>query len=327
MEYATFVARGDPEWRRADELYARLRRDGPRALDHAELERLASLHRRVVTDLAFSRTHFPLTAATRRLSALAFTGHRVLARAEAPVLVRLWRFFAKDYPAVFRACAPTIAAAVAIFAGATLLGLVLTLVREDVAGLFLSPDTIEKVRHGELWTDRVTSVIPGSAISGAIATNNISVALFAWGGGALLGLGSLYVLGLNGIMLGSLFALTWQYGLHGKLGVFISAHGPLELTLIIVSAAAGLELARGALATDDLPRRESFAAGAGRSVRLALGTVPWFALLGIVEGYLSPARDVPFAVKALAGLALWGAFLAWALSGARARVRPGGAAP
>jgi len=317
VDYATFVARGEGDWRQASELLERLRRGGPTSLDHQELERLASLHRRVVTDLAFSRTHFPSTSTTRSLSALAFRGHRVLARDEKPLLRRIGQFFLHDYPVLFRECLPTIGAATAIFLAATLLGAVLTLVHDDFAALFLSPQALERVHHGEIWTEKISGIVPGSVAAGTIATNNISVALFAWGGGALLGLGSLYVLGLNGLMLGSLLALTWQYGLHVRLGTFISAHGPLELTLIVVSSAAGLLLARGALVADDGSRGEGFVRGARSSVRLAMGTVPWFVILGIVEGYVSPAPSIPVSVKVGMGIALFAAFAAWSLSAGR----------
>jgi len=326
MDYGTFVARGQHDWQDAADLLERLRRSGPASLDHQELERLASLHRRVVTDLAFSRTHFPSTAATRSLSALAFKGHRVLARDEKPLLRRIGWFFAHDYPVLFRECLPTIGVAAGIFLAATLLGGVLTLVHDDFAALFLSPKALEQVRHGEIWTDKVMGVMPGSVAAGTIATNNISVALFGWGGGALLGLGSLYVLGLNGLMLGSLLALTWQYGLHMRLGAFISAHGPLELTLIVVSSAAGLLLARGALVVDDGSRSESFARGARSSVLLAMGTVPWFVILGIVEGFVSPEPSIPMPLKAAIGIGLLTAFLGWSLSGLRGSPVPAGTA-
>ncbi len=316
MDYATFVQQGEREWEAADELLGRLRRSGPKALDHGELERMASLHRRVVTDLAFARTHFPGTVTVRRLSALAFTGHRLQIRVERPFLARLAYFFSRGYPQLFRRSLPEVGVALAIFVGFVLLGGVITLERSEFAGLFLSQGTIEDLRHGDLWTRKVATVMPGPVLSSRIATNNVSVALFAWGGGALLGLGTIYLLALNGVMLGSMLALTWQYGLVADLGAFISAHGPLELTLVVVASAAGLGLARGTIAPGDLPRAVAFAAGARRSLNLVVGTVPWFALAALTEGYVSPAPWIPGGVKVAAGIALWLSFALWVFSGA-----------
>lgn len=313
MDYRTFLARGGPDWDEAERLLAQFRRGGLASLDLADLERWVGRHRRVVSDYAFARTHFRGTDTERRLRGLAFAGHRVLARREEPLHRRIARFLARDYQETFRDSLPTIRVALALFFGAVVLGTVVTLVRPEFAALFLGAETLEQVQRGELWVDEVTRIVPASVQSSSILTNNISVALFAWGGGALLGLGTLYVLLLNGVMVGSMLAVTWYYGISGKLVTFISAHGPLELFLAVVASAAGLELARGAIVPDSGSRAAGFARGTRRSVRLVLGTVPWFAVLGVVEGYVSPAAGMSPSLKAAVGVTLLLAFLAWAL--------------
>jgi hypothetical protein len=69
---------------------------------------------------------------------------------------------------------------------------------------FIGEDKLAALRRGEMWTDHLTSVAPGGALSGFIARNNMSVALVAWMGGIAGGLGSLYALLLNGVMLGAI---------------------------------------------------------------------------------------------------------------------------
>src|SRR5207247_2130587 len=75
-----------------------------------------------------------------------------------------------------------------------------------------------------------------------IFTNNIRVAFFAFAGGVLAGLGTLYVLVANGVQLGAVLGAAQHYGVAGLLLTFISAHGYLELTMIVISGAAGLRL-------------------------------------------------------------------------------------
>jgi uncharacterized membrane protein SpoIIM required for sporulation len=312
MDYATFTRTGAPTWETAAALMARARGRGLRRLDHDELERLASHHRRLVSDYAYARSHFPGSDNERRLRQLAFEGHRLLSTRHEPFLRRVAHFFWSGFPRTFRAMAPTLAVAVAIFLGSALLGFVLTAVQESFSSLFLPPDVISELRDGEIWTDRVSALLPPAVLSSAIMTNNMSVALVAWAGGALAGLLTLYVLVFNGLMLGSVLALTLRYGLIDRLFEFIAAHGPLELLLITVAAAGGLELARGQLSPGLRGRAASFQERGRRSVRLVVGALPWLVLLGLVEGYVSPVMTLPLALKATLGIGLFCAFLLYA---------------
>lgn len=308
-----FEARRQSDWDEAAALQARAAGRGLKALELEELERLATLHRRVMADFAWVRTHLPGSALEARLRPLAFGGHRLLAARPPAVLPRLRHFLTRGYPALFQESAGTLLTSVGIFSGASVLGFVLTSLQLDFATLWLGAEAIDQVRQGAIWTDEIGHVAPPSLLSTKIFTNNISVALVSWAGGAVLGLGSLYVLTMNGMMFGAVLALTAHYGMLDRLFAFISAHGPLELFLITVSAAAGLELARGQLSWRNRPRAETLPEAGRRSVQLLAGTIPWFVVLGLVEGNLSPVMTVPTAYKMVVGVVLVAAFLLWAL--------------
>jgi uncharacterized membrane protein SpoIIM required for sporulation len=256
-----------------------------------------------------------------RLRALAFRGHQALSPPPARALPRLVAFYRRDYPAIFRRHLDAVGASLAVFLLATLLGFVLATLRPEFSQLWLGPDALQGVRRGELWTDSVGHLVPPSLLSTQIFTNNISVALAAWLLGATLGAGTLYLLTMNGLMFGSVLALGWRFELLGRLFAFISAHGPLELFLIVVAGAAGLQLARGQLSWSNRPRRETLPAAAADSARLVAGTLPWFVLLGVVEGFLSPVMTLATPLKVAVGVVLLGAFLAWTL-GVRAPMEP-----
>ncbi|GAB4373433.1 MAG: stage II sporulation protein M [Acidobacteriota bacterium] len=316
MDYRTFQLQRREDWEAFAAGLAAAGRARREALAFEDLERLAALHRRVISDYAYARARFPGTAATRRLRQLAFAGHRLLATRHRPLGPRVVRFLLRGFPETFRACGASIAVAAGAFLLMTATGFVLTALHEEFAYLFLGPSAIEGLRRGTLWTDSLTSVMPPELLSGRILTNNISVAIAAWAGGALWGTFSAWILCVNGLLLGSVLAITLRYGLLGNLLAFIAAHGPLELTLIVVSAGAGLELARGLIVADVRPRRAVLREHARRSVRLVLGVAPWLAVLGFVEGFVSPRDDIDTGAKAALGAVLLAAFLAWALSAA-----------
>jgi uncharacterized membrane protein SpoIIM required for sporulation len=200
-----------------------------------------------------------------------------------------------------------------LFVLATAFGLVLAMLQPGVGVAFLGAEAIEGLAEGRLWTDSLVSSVPPAFSSSSIATNNISVALTAWSGGVLAGLVPLWVVLLNGFMLGAIISVTLHYSMAGDLLEFVAAHGPLEITLILVSAAAGLAIGRAVVAAGDRPRGIAIQEAARDALHVLLGCVPWFVVLALVEVFVSPSPALPPAAKAGLGLALEVLFLTLAL--------------
>jgi uncharacterized membrane protein SpoIIM required for sporulation len=312
MNYERFVRQRKPLW---DEFEARLKLllEDERRLAHGELETLAFRYRQVLHDHAHARARFPGTGAARRLKDLALAGTRALQWERPTQRPSLRGFFSRTFPLAFRRHLPYVGVTSALFFTAFLVGATFSWLQLGVGTALLGERAVEGLRQGRLWTESLTTTVPPGVSSSAIATNNMSVALTGWAGGALFGLGSLYVVLFNGFMLGAVLAATSHYGLTGELLEFVAAHGPLEITLILVTAGGGLALGRALVAADDRPRRESAAEAARHALVLLVGCLPWFVVLGLVEGFLSPAPALPPILKAALGVALLGLFLvlAW----------------
>jgi uncharacterized membrane protein SpoIIM required for sporulation len=293
--YSKFVAAGRPEWDDVAAALRRLSKGGPAALGHGELEALAAAHRRVVADFAWARSTFPGSPAEAELRRLAFDGHRVLGARDVPLRERTITYLLDTLPSAFAQTRRERNVALATMGVGFVLGVVLATFDEAAAGWFIGPEQLDGLRHNRIWTDHLSSAVPGGVLAGFIARNNMSVALVAWMGGALGGLGALYVLALNGVMLGAIVAVCLRYGVLDRLLAFIPAHGVLELYLITVAGAAGLRLGAGLLVAGPRPRAETAAEAARVSLALAAGTLPWLLLLGIVEGFVSPLElPLPF---------------------------------
>lgn len=308
MEYARF---DELRRRDCDEFERRLEaaRERPRQLSYEDLEELAVRYRQLLHDHALASARYPGTAAARRLARLVLAGTHYLQRDTGENLPGVGRFFRRDFPAAMRRLSPLIAAMVGLFVVSALFGFSLATVEPAVGMTFLTPGAVADLEQGRLWTEPIFSVTPGSVASSRIATNNLAVAITAWAGGTLAGLGALYVVLLNGLMLGAVLAITAHYHMAGRLFEFIAAHGPLELSLIVISAAAGLAVGKALVAASDRPRAE-LVREAGRDALVVLaGCLPWFLLLGFVEGYVSPSEDVGQAFKAALGLLLEALFL------------------
>jgi uncharacterized membrane protein SpoIIM required for sporulation len=147
---------------------------------------------------------------------------------------------------------------------------------------------IDQVQSGQLWTDGLLNVTPSSVLSIKIATNNITVTLFAFVLGAFYGIGTLYIIGLNGFMLGSMFAYTAAYGLDERLFAFIIAHGVVELSVIIISGAMGMQLGEALIRPGNRNRLQAFQETCINAGKILLAATPFLIFAGLIEGFISP---------------------------------------
>ncbi|HEV2856555.1 MAG TPA: stage II sporulation protein M [Thermoanaerobaculia bacterium] len=311
MDYARFVRLRRPLW---DDFEKRLEAAGRglKGLGYGDLEEMALLYRQVLHDHALADSRFPGTAAARRLRELVLEGTRRLTGESGEVRGGLLRFFLRTFPLAFQRQLGTTGVALALFLLAALWGLALGILRPAIGVTLLGPQAVQGLEEGHLWTESLVTTVPPSVSSSGIATNNLTVALTAWAGGVLAGFLPLYIVLFNGLLLGAVFGVTLHYSMGGALLEFISAHGLLELTLVIVSAAAGLTLGRALVAAGDRPRALALRDAARDALAVLLGCLPWFVVLALVEVLVSPQPALPVSLKVTLGLALESLFLALA---------------
>ncbi len=137
--------------------------------------------------------------------------------------------------------------------------------------------------------DLGVSVDEQAALATKIFTNNIQVTFLAFGGGLLLGIGTVYLLLSNGIQLGAVAGLAIGAGNGRPFFELVTAHGVLELSCIIVSAAAGLRMAMAIIDPGHRPRGMALREEARAAVEIVLGTACWLVVAGLFEGFFTPA--------------------------------------
>ena len=126
-----------------------------------------------------------------------------------------------------------------------------------------------------------------------ITLNNIKVALFAFALGILMGLGSLYIMMKNGIMLGSFQYFFYDQGLLWESARTIWIHGTIEISVIIVAGCAGLVLGNGMLFPGTYTRLESFKRGVKNGLKILTSTIPFFVIAGFLEGFVTRHTEMP----------------------------------
>jgi uncharacterized membrane protein SpoIIM required for sporulation len=76
-------------------------------------------------------------------------------------------------------------------------------------------------------------------------------------------------------------------------------HGTIELSSIVIAAAAGFTMGNSLLFPGTYSRLESFKKGAVKGLKIVMGLVPFFILAGFIESFITRYAFMPLSIKAL----------------------------
>lgn len=284
-----------PYWARLEQLVERSGK-GVSSLSHQELRELGLLYRQTASDLAAVREDAPSRQLTVYLNQLLGRCHNLIYLGHKPEVSGIVRFYRDTYPQVFRETLPQFAIAVAIFLLGMFVAWAVTIHDPAFAYRLLGPRMMETIEQRKMWTDSIVTVKP--LASSGIMTNNLSVAFAAFAFGITGGLGTIWMMLMNGLLMGVIGACTWKAGMALQLWSFVAPHGALELPAIFIAGGAGLEIARGLLFPGMLPRKVSLARAGSRASKLVLGVLPLLVVAGLLEGFFSSSA-APYQTKFL----------------------------
>ena len=283
-----------PYWDRLEQLLDTAGRQGLPSLTRADLRELSLLYRQTAADLAAIREDPSSPHFARYLNQLLARAHNTIYAGRRGSPLAIIHFFSTTFPQVFRAHVLHCGTAVAIFLGSAIVGVVLTLIDPDFKVQILGPQLVETIQKREMWTHSILAVKP--LASSAIMTNNLSVAFTTFAMGITAGIGTIYMMVLNGLMIGVIGTACATAGMSLVLWSFVAPHGVLELPAIFMAGGAGLRLAQGLLFPGTLPRRDSLARAGTDATKLLLGSVPILVLAGLIEAFVSPT-SLPASMK------------------------------
>jgi uncharacterized membrane protein SpoIIM required for sporulation len=307
-----------PNWSRLEDLLARSKGRGVSALDHKDLQELGLLYRQTASDLAIAREDITSSQLAAYLNSLLGRAHNLIYMGNKPKVAGIVRFYSETYPRIFRELWPQTLLAFAIFAVTGLAAFILTMRDPTFAHRLLGTHMMETIEKREMWTHSIVTIKPLAASS--IMTNNLSVAFATFASGITGGVGTVWMMVLNGLLIGVIGAATLQAGMAGQLWTFVVPHGVLELPAIFIAGGAGFENARGMLFPGLLPRRESLARAGGRAAQLLLGTIPMLIVAGAIEGFLSPSETAA-PLKFLFGAVMFAALVTYLMRAPQVRKR------
>jgi len=297
-----------PYWDRLSWLLNQAAQGGVRRLSRAELRETALLYRQAASDLSTLRQDSTARAYAELVNQLLARAHNIIYSSRRKGFRRIFDFLRDGYPALVQRQFRYVVLSLVIMLAGGALGTVLTLARPQFMRHMLGPQMVDTIEHHKMWTESIVGVEP--AASGAIMTNNLSVCFMAFAGGIVFGLGAIWSMFNNGMMLGVVGVACAQHGMALDLWSFVAPHGSLELPSIILAGAAGLRLGRGVAFPGLYRWRDSIALAGVESTRMVAGIIPLLVIAGTLEGFFSPSAAQHW-LKFAVGATLFTLLLVW----------------
>jgi uncharacterized membrane protein SpoIIM required for sporulation len=298
-----FIESRRPRWEKLEAAIQSLDRG---RLSASEIIGVTRLYRQATADLARLQTFQDQESLEDELKTylnhLVARAYSQIYRSSPPRIASLGRFLRFGFPAAFRETQLWTLAALIVFTLGLAYGFISAISDSSFVALIIPPPLIQKVEGGEVWFDSILAMKP--LASSIIMTNNISVSFMAFAMGITFGLGTLYLMVFNGLMVGTLAGLCYTNALSIPFWSFVLPHGVIELTAIFIAGGAGFLLGSALLFPGDLPRKDSLRMRARQAGRLILGCVPLLVIAGIVEAFFSPLHVHAGLKFGMAGLLL-----------------------
>lgn len=319
MRQAGFEVAHSAEWQAFEKFL-----DAPKAppFDPAEMP---SRYRRLCQSLALAADRHYSPDLVDRLNRLALRGHHALYQNRRRQSQRVLDFFLADFPRLVRAQWRLVAVAALLFFG-PLLGLMAALQQfPEFVHYLLTPEQLARFHSMYDPANRRLGMREADTslmMFGFYIWNNVRIGFQTFAGGLLAGVGSVWFLASNGVVIGAVAGYLVQIGYGESFWSFVSGHSSFELLAIVLSGAAGLRLGLAVISPGNLSRKAALMAAARPAVRVMYGAAVMFFIAAFVEAFWSPLTEIPYAFKITAGVAGWTMLLGYfALAGRRRAAR------
>ncbi|MEI2453264.1 stage II sporulation protein M [Lysobacter firmicutimachus] len=326
MRQEHFVARHEYEWREFERWLehrsasARHARSHRREWNGLSDDQLPERHRRLCQQLALARRRGYSAVVTDRLQQLMQRGHSVLYRTKPVHWRRAIEFLLAGFPRLVRAERHCMLAAALLFVLPLASIFVAIQIKPDLAaGLF---DVQSLARFEQMYDPAGKSDLGRTdeddlQMFAHYIGNNVGIGFQTFASGLVAGLGTVFVLIFNGVMIGGVAGHLQAVGHGDPFWRFVAGHSAPELTAIVIAGGAGLRLGLSLIAPGQRRRIDSLIHGGRRGAKICIGVFAMLVFAAFVEAFWSSIAGVPAPVKYAVGAALWVLVGLWLLRGGR----------
>ncbi|MEN1678090.1 MAG: stage II sporulation protein M [Planctomycetota bacterium] len=303
MQATKMIEQRSPQWQRLDQYCAQLETNSSaKKLGARNRVEFASLYRSACADLALADAYQLPADTVRYLHHLVGRAHNQLYRVDTAIDSG-WRdrIFKTTPRILFRD--PYVRLAAAVFWLPFLAAMFLSSAYSPVPEFAEQAAGREQllsmeVMHSEPFADRGRA---DGFMAGFYLKHNTTIGLqcFAWG--LVFGVLGIFVTLSNAVQLGSVFGHMTTVENNDLFFEFVTAHGPFELTAIVLAAGAGMKMGFALVDSRGLRRVDSLMLSARDALPILATSVALFVGAAFIEGFISPST-LPYEVKAMVGM-------------------------
>jgi len=258
-------------------------------------DEMANRFTELVNDLGYAKTFYPQSKVTQYLNKLASEIYLGIYKNKKEESSRIIRFWKTELPIVIEKYHRELLYSFLIFVFFALVAAFSAANDQSFVRGVLGNDYIEMTEQNIAKGDPFGVYKGGDSASMFlwIAVNNISVSFLIFILGILAGLGTVWMLFNNGVMLGAFQYYFFSKGLGWQSVLVIWIHGTLEISSIIIAGAAGIVLAKSLVFPGTYKRLYSLKLGAKDGVKMMIGLVPVFIMAAFLEGFVTRYSHMP----------------------------------
>ncbi len=293
MKEAAFVKQNKPRWEEFEKVVKDSHRSSP--------DKLAELFIQVTDDLSFAQTKYPQTRTTQYLNALAGKVHLQIYKNKREEKNRFITFWQYEVPQTMYEARKLLLYAFVIFVMAGIMGAVSTAYDDTFVRLILGDGyvnmTLENIKEGN--STAVYSSSDELTMFFYITWNNIMVSFRVFVLGVFASFGTGFYLFYNALMVGTFIMFFYNENHLSEALPVIMLHGTIELSSIVIAAAAGFTMGNSLIFPGTYSRLVSFKTGAVKGLKIVIGLVPFFIIAGFIESFITRYAFMHWSLKTL----------------------------
>lgn len=291
MKEAAFVKQNKPRWEEFEKVVKDQQAAPP--------DKLAELFIQVTDDLSFARTNYPQSRTTQYLNALAGKVHLHIYKNKKENKNRFVNFWKYEIPEAMYHARKNLLYAFIIFVVAAIMGAVSTFYDDTFVRLIMGDGyvnmTLENISQGKP-TD-VYSSMDQATMFFYITWNNIMVSFRVFVFGVFASIGTGFYLFYNALMIGTFMQFFYNQNQLSHALPVIMLHGTIELSSIVIAAAAGFTMGNSLIFPGTYSRLDSFKKGATKGLKIVMGLVPFFIVAGFIESFITRYAFMHWSIK------------------------------
>ncbi|MCB9252898.1 MAG: stage II sporulation protein M [Flavobacteriales bacterium] len=290
MRESEFVDQNKQYW----EHYEKLLKTGSK-----EPDELNDLFIQVTDDLSYARTYYPNRTVRVYLNNLAQTTFQKIYGRKKNKISSILKFYGSEIPLIIFKSSKELFICLFIFALCFCSGVYSSRNNPDFANKILGSNYVEMTKSNISEGKPMKVYSQGNSFQSffLILYNNLRVDVLTFCTGLFLAIGSLFVLGYNGIMVGVFQYLFFATGYLSVSILTIWLHGTIEIFTMVLSATAGLVFGRGLLFPATFTRFQAFRISASKGIKIMLAVLPLTIFAAAIEAFITGQEEIPSWVK------------------------------